>query len=77
MAAEGADGEGWDDVTEVQGPPTVRMPTSRPAPEASGVYEVAAPVFGVLVDGVVWAPLQVPGRPADGEILSRGVYERT
>jgi hypothetical protein len=74
MAPEGADA-GRDD--DAEGPPTVRMPTSRPAPGASGVFEVAAPVLGVLIDGVLWAPPPRPGVPAEGEILSQGVYRRT
>ncbi len=78
MTAPGG-AEGWDDETEPGGPPTVRMPTSRPpdADGASGVFEVAPPVLGVLIDGVLWAPLPVPGRPGEGEILSQGVYKRT
>lgn len=67
---------GWEEDTLVgPGPETVRMPTSRP-PEA-GPWETVPPVFGVLVEGRIWAPLPVPGRPAPGEVLGHGAYGRT
>jgi hypothetical protein len=79
MPSEGAAGRAdeWEEDTDPALPETVRMPTARPCPQPSGPFEVAGPVFGVLVDGVVYAPELALTVPGPAEVLSQGVYRRT
>lgn len=71
MTAPGGAGDREDEQ-----PATVRMPTARPAPAPSGVFEIVPARRGFLEpDGTVW-PAD-PALPGPGEVRGPGTYGGT